>query len=104
MLIHLQFSYKCLCHSRDKNVGQNEIICAPTMFKKWVERTVPPFPFCENVDLRLVVVWLVRGGIFCDKFWEQRKKEAQEIGLFGAEKVKSVTKQLKGKLRFKRKG
>ena len=37
------------------------------------------------------MVWLVRGGIFCDKFWEQRKKEAQEIGLFGAEKVKSVT-------------
>ena len=62
------------------------------------------FSFCENVDLRSVVVWLVRGGIFCDKFWEQRKKEAQEIGLFGAEKVKSVTKQLKGKLRFKRKG
>ena len=49
------------------------------------------FSFCENVDLRSVVVWLVRGGIFCDKFWEQRKKEAQEIGLFGAEKVKSVT-------------
>ena len=46
------------------------------------------FSFCENVDLRSVVVWLVRGGIFCDKFWEQRKKEAQEIGLFGAEKVK----------------